>query len=140
MLGEAKGRSAPVEAPLPPLGPGCFADGATRELFVQDVVRHRGATGRFDDVVGRGFVLASPAGEPHLDPELAGWFASLGGMVVHVAPGAPVDDVNGGYARWFAQRGAELALARPDFGVFGTAAERDGANALVRALRTRLGG
>jgi flavoprotein hydroxylase len=140
MLGEAKGRSAPVEAPLPPLGPGCFADGAARELFVQDVVRHRGATGRFDDVVGRGFVLASPAGEPRLDPELAAWFASLGGVVVHVAPGAPVDDVNGGYARWFAQRGAELALARPDFAVFGTAAGRDGANALARALRTRLGG
>ncbi len=140
MLGEAKGRSAPVEAPLPPLGPGCFADGAPRELFVQDVVRHRGATGRFDDVVGRGFVLASPAGEPRLAPELARWFASLGGLVAHVAPGAPVDDVNGGYARWFAQRGAELALARPDFAVFGTAAGRDGANALVSALRERLGG
>jgi flavoprotein hydroxylase len=138
MIGEARGRTAPVDAPLPPLGPGCFADGAARELFVQDVVRRRGVTGRFDDVVGRGFALISPAGEPTLDPELAAWFASIGGFTAHVAPGAPIEDVRGGYARWFAERGAAVALVRPDFAVFGLEKRREEAGALVHALRARL--
>jgi flavoprotein hydroxylase len=142
MIGEAQERGAPVDATLPPLGPGCFADGAPAagQLFVQDVVSHRGRTGRFDDVVGRGFVLASPAGDPAaaLDPELAAWFAALGGICAHVAPGAPIEDANGGYARWFAQHGAEVALVRPDFAVFGTARELGEAVTLVRTLRNRL--
>jgi hypothetical protein len=143
MIGEAKERSSPVDATLPPLGPGCFADGAPAagQLFVQDVVRHQGATGRFDDVVGRGFVLASPAGDPAaaLAPELAAWFASLGGISAHVAPGAPCEDVNGGYARWFAQHGVAVALVRPDFAVFGAAPALAGGAGLVQALRGRLG-
>jgi hypothetical protein len=138
MSGEAKGRSAPVDAPLPPLGPGCFTEDAARELFVQDVVRHRGSVGRFDDVVGRGFALVSPAGAPALDAEQAAWFAGIGGLTAHVAPGAPVDDLAGGYTRWFAQRGAAVALVRPDFAVFGAGAKPEAAGALVQALRARL--
>jgi 2-polyprenyl-6-methoxyphenol hydroxylase-like FAD-dependent oxidoreductase len=140
MIGEAKGRSVPVEAKLPPLGPGCFADGAARELFLQDVVRCGGATGRFDDVVGRGLALVSPAGEPRLEPELAGWFAAIGGFTAHVAPNAPIDDVGGGYARWFAERGAAVALVRPDFAVFGAGTRLADAGALVQRLRAGLEG
>jgi 3-(3-hydroxy-phenyl)propionate hydroxylase len=140
MLAEARSRTAPVAAPLPPLGPGCFAEGAARELFVQDVVRRGGVTGRFDDVVGRGFALVSPAGEPaaSLDPELAAWFASVGGFTAHVAKGAPIEDLNGGYARWFAEHSAEVALVRPDFAVFGVAGKLDASSSLLRALRERL--
>jgi flavoprotein hydroxylase len=142
MIGEAREQQAPIEAPLPPLGPGCFAEGALAagQLFVQDLVRHRGVTGRFDDVVGRGFVLASPAGNPAaaLDAESAATFASLGGVSAHVAPGAAVEDVNGGYARWFEKHGAAVALVRPDFAVFGAAPQLDAASALVAALRDRL--
>ena len=142
MIGEARGQNAPIEAPLPPLGPGCFAEGALAagQLFVQDLVRHQGATGRFDDVVGRGFALVSPAGDPvaALDPELRAYFASLGGISAHVAPGAPVEDMAGGYARWFAKHGAAVALMRPDFAVFGAAPRLEGAAELVRQLRERL--
>jgi 3-(3-hydroxy-phenyl)propionate hydroxylase len=143
MIREARAREAPVDAALPPLGPGCFADGAPAagQLFLQDVVRHRGAAGRFDDVVGRGFVLASPSGDPAaaLDPELAAWFAALGGIAAHVAPGAPIDDRNGSYARWFAQHRADVALVRPDFAVFGAAPDLAGAGALLQGLRAALG-
>jgi flavoprotein hydroxylase len=142
MLGEAEIRGGPVIAPLPPLGPGCLAEGALAAgaLFVQDRVRHRGVTGRFDDVVGRGFVLASPEGDPAaaLDPESAAFFAALGGINAHVAKGAPVDDLAGGYARWFAKHGATIALVRPDFAVFGAAEKLGDARALVRALCARL--
>jgi flavoprotein hydroxylase len=142
MLGEAREQVAPIEAPLPPLGPGCFAEGtlAAGQLFVQDLVCQGFVTGRFDDVVGRGFVLASTAGDPAaaLDPELAAWFASLGGVAAHVAKGAPVGDVNGGYARWFEKHGVAVALVRPDFAVFGAGAKLEDAGALLRALRAGL--
>jgi flavoprotein hydroxylase len=142
MIAEAAAQAAPIDPALPPLGPGCFAPGspAAGQLFVQDLVRHRGVSGLFDDVVGRGFALVSPAGDPAaaLDAESAAWLASLGGLTAHVAPGAPVEDAKGGYARWFARHAAEVALVRPDFAVFGTAAGLSGASALVRALCARL--
>jgi flavoprotein hydroxylase len=142
MSAEAREQKSPVEPPLPPLGTGCFAAEASLagELFVQDLVRHRQRTGRFDDVVGNGFALVSPAGDPTaaLGPELAAWFSSLGGIAAHVARNAPVDDLNGGYARWFEKHGVAVALMRPDFVVFGAAKRLEGAAALVRALRERL--
>jgi len=66
MIAEMRERPTPVAALLPPLGAGCVASGtaAAGELFVQDFVRSRGVSGRFDDVVGRGFALVSPAGDP----------------------------------------------------------------------------
>lgn len=143
MIAEAREREAPIAAPLPPLGDGCLAHGtpAARALFVQDTVRRENRSGRFDDVVGRGFALVSPAGDPAtaLDAESARYFASLGGFTAHVGARAPIEDLRGGYARWFAQHGAALALVRPDFAVFGTAPAHSGARALVAALRDRLG-
>lgn len=142
MIAEAAGRAEPIAAPLPPLGPGCLAPGsdATGTLFVQSFVRRGDITGRFDDVVGRGFALVSPAGDPAaaLDAESARYFASFGGFTAHVGARAPVEDLRGGYARWFAQYGAALALVRPDFAVFGTAKALGDAPALVDALRERL--
>jgi 2-polyprenyl-6-methoxyphenol hydroxylase-like FAD-dependent oxidoreductase len=142
MRAEARARALPVEAPLPPLGPGCLASGdpLAGHLFVQDLVRVGSATGRFDDVVGRGFALVSPVGDPTaaLGPELAEWFRRLGGSAAHVAKNGPVDDLNGGYARWFDQHGVAVALMRPDFVLFGAAKRLEGATALVQALRERL--
>lgn len=142
MIAEARGQTAPIDPAPPPLGPGCFAPGspAAGQLFVQDTIRHRGVSGLFDDVVGRGFVLASPLGDPAsaLDAESAAFFAALGGITAHVASGAPIEDPNGGYGRWFARHAAAVALVRPDFAVFGTANGLDGASTLVRALRERL--
>jgi 2-polyprenyl-6-methoxyphenol hydroxylase-like FAD-dependent oxidoreductase len=142
MVAEARERREPIAAPLPPLGAGCLASGdpAAGALFVQDFVRRGGVSGRFDDVVGRGFALVSTAGDPAdaLDAESARFFAALGGITAHVAAGAPIEDLRGGYARWFAQHGAALALVRPDFAVFGVARSLDGAPALVAALRERL--
>ena len=144
MRAAAASRSYAVRRSVTPSGPSRaqYAPGspAAGQLFVQDLVRHRGVSGLFDDVVGRGFALVSPAGDPAaaLDAESAAWLASLGGLTAHVAPGAPVEDANGGYARWFARHAAEVALVRPDFAVFGTAAGLSGASALVRALREKL--
>jgi 2-polyprenyl-6-methoxyphenol hydroxylase-like FAD-dependent oxidoreductase len=143
MIAEARERGGAVSAPLPPIGPGCLAANSpgAGALFVQDLVRRGGVAGRFDDVVGRGFALVSPVGDPAhaLDPESARFFASLGGIGAHVGERAPIEDLRGGYARWFSEHGAAVALVRPDFAVFGTAPSLDGASALVGALRAALG-
>jgi 2-polyprenyl-6-methoxyphenol hydroxylase-like FAD-dependent oxidoreductase len=141
MIAEARERKAPVPSALPPLGPGFrAATPAAGELFVQDRVRRGGETGLFDDVVGRGFALVSPAGDPsaQLDPELAAFFRSLGGVTAHVGAEGPIADLNDGYARWFAERRVAVALQRPDFYVFGAAEKLEGAPALVAELRARL--
>jgi hypothetical protein len=142
MIAQARESEAPIAAALPPLGDGCLArdTAAAGTLFVQDTVCFGGATGRFDDVVGRGFALVSPAGDPAeaLDAGSARYFASIGGFTAHVGAHAPTCDLRGGYARWFAQHGVGLALVRPDFAVFGTAPGLEGASALVAALRDRM--
>jgi len=128
--------SAPRDA-MPPLsvaiGPGVLLDGDPHagRLFAQGRVRG----GLFDDVVGRGWTLVSPVADPvaHLDAESAAFFRSLGGI------GARVEDVDGAYRRWFAAAGVEVALQRPDFYVFGTAARVEEAGALIEALRRALG-
>jgi hypothetical protein len=142
MIAEARERKSPVSAALPPLGPGLVAAGApcAGELFLQDRVRRNGTTGLFDDVVGRGFALVSPHGDPAeaLDPALAAFFTALGGVCAHVGPGAKVADVDDAYARWFAEHGVAVVLQRPDGYVFGAAPQLDGAASLVAALRDRL--
>ena len=137
-------QSGQLVAPPPPLriGPGVLRDGDPHAgaLFIQGRVRRGGVLGRFDDVVGRGFTLLSAAGDPaaHLDREAAAFFASLGGVAAQVGPGGPIDDVDGVYARWFAEHGVEVVLQRPDFYLFGAAARVSDAGALVAALRARL--
>jgi 2-polyprenyl-6-methoxyphenol hydroxylase-like FAD-dependent oxidoreductase len=144
MSAEARERTLPVEAALPPLGPGCFAPGdpLAGHLFVQDLVTLGAVTGRFDDVVGRGFALLGIGGDPAeaLDGELAGWFRSVGGFCAQVGAGAPVEDIHGGYTRWFDEHGVRVALMRPDFALFGAARDLSGAGPLLRALREQLTG
>jgi hypothetical protein len=107
---------------------------------VQGRVRDGCRTGRFDDVVGVGWRLLVPAGID-LAPgdELAGWFAAIGGRIVTIGPGGDVDDLDGTYADWFARHEVVGALQRPDFVLYGTAANGGRAGELIAALRTDLG-
>jgi len=73
-----------------------------------------------------------------LGPELAGFFASIGGITAHVAPEGPVADLAGSYARWFGEKGVAVALQRPDYAVFGTAGTLEGTADLVATLRAKL--
>ena len=128
--------------PTPAIGPGLLAEGdpLAGRLVVQGVVRRGQALGRFDDVVGGGFVLLSAAGDPtrRLPAPLAAFFASVGGLGAHVGPGAPVDDVEGRYARWFAAHPVGAVLQRPDFHVFGTARDIEETPDLVAQLQRAL--
>jgi len=131
--------------PPPPLGIGSglfrAADPQAGKLFPQGRVRAPdGRSGLFDDVVGRGFALVAADGDPlaALDAESRAWFTAIGGVAAHVGADAPVRDLDGTYARWFAAAGAKVALQRPDFYVFGTAATHDDGGRLVEDLRAAL--
>jgi len=142
MVAAAQDRGPTPPLPAPSLGPGLLGDDPLAgHLCVQGEVVHAGRRGLFDDVVGRGFTLLSPAGDPlrGLAPELQVFFASLGGIGAHVAPGGPVEDLHGHYGRWFGDHGVGVALQRPDFHLFGTAPTIDGAARLVARLRDTLG-
>jgi len=113
------------------------------DVFVQGRVDGGSGAERFDDLLGAGFRLVHLADtDARLDPDLAAWFASIGGSVVGVGTGggaAPtLADVDGSYGRWFAAHDVVAALQRPDFAVFGSAAHGPGIDELVRSLRTGL--
>jgi hypothetical protein len=126
--------------PFPPITGGIVLAGSpfAGELFVQGEVEHRGRRARFDDAVGAGWRLVTLA-ETAIDDQLASWFAGIGGLVVPIDGGAgSVIDVDGTYQKWFADHGVAAALQRPDFVLFGTAAEPAQVTALVHALREKL--
>jgi len=139
MISAAK--AGQVTTPPPPLGigPGLRLDGDPHagQLFVQGRVEHAGASGLFDDVVGRGWTLLSPITDPitQLDDAAAAFFASLGGISAHVGAQARVRDLDSAYRRWFDEAGVGVVLQRPDFYVFGTAAQVADGGALVDQLR-----
>jgi hypothetical protein len=148
---EAAGRDAamvpaakatgPMSVPPPlALGPGVTNPGDAHggELGLQAVVAQNGRTGLFDDVVGgRGWRLLGAVGDPvtALPPAMAEWYRKIGGSGLHVAPGAPLDDTEGSYLRWFTGLGAAVVLQRPDFRLFGTASDIAGTTELVRAAK-----
>lgn len=118
------------EPPHPRLGdpsltiPGRDAEG---RLAPQGRIRTAGREGLFDDVVGGGWQLISRAGDPAecLSDEDAAWFRERGGVVADVSHGSGLQDLDGAYARWFAEHGCEVLLARPDFYVFAAGDHQD---------------
>jgi 3-(3-hydroxy-phenyl)propionate hydroxylase len=117
---------------------------AAGELIPQGTVELSGQTGRFDDVVGWGFMLLARGADPlavlsseqraSLD-ELRCTGLTIGGQ----DDGAAIVDVGGEYEPFFAQYGVEAILIRPDFTVFGGVASLDELPALVDDLLEQLG-
>ena len=95
-----------------------------------------GRTGHFDNVVGRGFVLVSRGDDParSLSPEMLAFWNDIGGVSAGFGPQGVSDD-EGSYSAWLDDLGADTALVRPDFYVFGAGNGADAANDLVAALR-----
>ncbi len=126
MTGAVASGQQTTPPPAPGIGPGLVRadDPHAGRLFPQGRVRtSAGEEGWLDDVVGHGWVLMGAAGDPveALDAETRAWFAGIGGIVVDVGASGAVHDLDGVYARWFAEAGVAVALQRPDFYVFGTA-------------------
>ena len=89
----------------------------------------------FDDVHGVGWRLVTVDSDSSgLDPALVGWFETIGGVVIDVT-GAAADLV-----AWFEAHDVRWALQRPDFYLFGTAPDLQGAAPLLADLRGQLVG
>ncbi|MFG3133209.1 bifunctional 3-(3-hydroxy-phenyl)propionate/3-hydroxycinnamic acid hydroxylase [Streptomyces tendae] len=94
-----------------------FERDADGRLAPQGWVRIAGQEGLFDDVVGGGWQLISRVGDPAdaLSDEDTSWFWRIGGVSADVSGRGALQDVDGAYARWFAEHDCEALLARPDF-------------------------
>lgn len=133
MIAELKARAdRPVPTDICQLGPGiwCPESAHAGELSVQGVVEANGRRGRFDQVVGQGWVLIGYEVDPAdaLSDTQRRDFAMLDGLAVRIGPpggGSPVIDVEGTFRRWLDRIDACYVLIRPDFYVAVTANSRE---------------
>ena len=116
--------SAEDRYPDPLLGPSCLVnagDPHAGSLSLQARIRVRGREGRFDDIVGSGFILLGLDHEPkaELDAaaiEFAQW---LGIRLVGIGASTEIEDIEGAYRAWFETLESRAVLIRPDFYLFG---------------------
>jgi 2-polyprenyl-6-methoxyphenol hydroxylase-like FAD-dependent oxidoreductase len=116
---------------LPGIAEGLVATGSplAGEVFPQGQLDGRW----FDDVHGAGWRLVTVDPDwTGLDPAVVDWFKDIDGASIEVTS-ASTD-----LAAWFENHGVRWALQRPDFHLFGTAEDRDGAMALLVELRRQL--
>jgi len=127
LSGSGRGRAVGGGTVTPPAG----------GLVPQGRVTVGDRTGRFDDVVGRGFALITDIDVTAvLSPEQRGFLDELGCRIVHL--GHDVIDDDGVHTTYLRELGALAYLARPDFVLFGAAADPTELTALVDELRTTL--
>lgn len=123
--------------------------GRAGHLTPQGRVASARGTGRFDEIVGTGFVLLTTQDraadvEEVLDADHRAFLAELGARTVRVLSfGTPLDALGGDdvvdadevYLPYLAEQSATVALVRPDFYLFGAAEHASGLPALVESLR-----
>jgi 2-polyprenyl-6-methoxyphenol hydroxylase-like FAD-dependent oxidoreductase len=89
--------------------------------------------GWFDELHGAGWRLVTiEQAADGLDPASVSGFESIGGVVVALGDAAP------DLTAWFERHDVRWALQRPDFHLYGTAADVPGAAALLDQLRSHL--
>lgn len=136
-----KAGHAPPPPPMPTITGGVVHSGPDGEvtapaggLVPQGRVAVGDRSGRFDDVVGHGFVLVSTLdSRAVLSPEQITFLDRLGCHVVRV--GHDVADEDGVHTDYLRELGAVAYLARPDFVLFGAAADTVELRDLVDELR-----
>jgi len=149
MLAQRAENQTPAKIRLPGITDGFLArrSGPGRgDLSTQGFVDRGAGRDRLDAIVGHGFHLLINADLlPHLDGD--GTLATLkaaGVCVVSIADRAGINgavgDVDGTYRRWFAEYGCVAVAVRPDFYVYGTAADVTAARSLAADLVTALDG
>jgi 2-polyprenyl-6-methoxyphenol hydroxylase-like FAD-dependent oxidoreductase len=115
--------------------------------FPQGRVRCGGREGRFDDVVGRGWLILGRDGDPAdaLSAEDRAFWTGLGGRFVRIgAAGADegppgfVADLEGRYLALMDAHACDVIVKRPDFYVFGGGRSQWDLSPLLADLRERL--
>lgn len=120
--------------PEPRLGTGGIVlpgDPTGGYLSVQGRVSRDGKAGLFDDVVGAGWQLLFKHSAPSaLAPDASEVIERLGAVCAYFGADGDTLDLDGTYAAWFERIGAEVALIRPDFYIFGTGRAGDASDLL----------
>jgi 3-(3-hydroxy-phenyl)propionate hydroxylase len=134
----------PITGDLVKLGPGIWCeDTATAgELSPQGMVQFDGREGRFDQVMGQGWMVLAVdrptdglLSAPH-DAALN----KLGGRLISVGQtGCDVDSLDATYSDWMTAAGAHYAIIRPDFFVAATARTPEQLATCVDTILSRLG-
>jgi flavoprotein hydroxylase len=129
-------------APPQRLGDGLFLRQACAGVhFIQAPVEKDGRRGLFDDVIGTGFMLIG-VDEQAVDgvgARTESHIAAIGGQILHLSD-APDNsargfrDLSGAYREWFEKNGAAAVLVRPDFYVYGIAANANEVPGLGESL------
>jgi 2-polyprenyl-6-methoxyphenol hydroxylase-like FAD-dependent oxidoreductase len=142
---EANAGAPPIELPPANLGPGIHegppAAGAHASaggtLFPQGRASAARGGHLLEDAMDLGFVLYAVDVSPAtlLDHDRAAFLRELGASLVEIDEELDPDGV---YRDWFDAHRCTVALVRPDFYVFGTAAGEQRTHALVDRLRTAL--
>lgn len=111
-------------------------------LAPQGRVLFEGRSGRFDDVVARGWVLLTRrAIAPALLDGYAELIEALDITVIHVTPAiaaGAATDLDTDYDEWFAKHGVTAILVRPDFYIFGAARDPEEIPDLLGSLAHQL--
>jgi FAD binding domain len=127
---------APPPPGLPPLQAGMVAP--DRPLAgvraVQGLVRLDGREGRFDDVVGKGFVLLARRA-PELPLPVADALDAVGATIVTLDE---LEDLDDRLTAWLDEHRVAAVLIRPDAYVFGAVQALEDLPALVDDLRSHL--
>ena len=127
---------APPGMTLPGLAAGLRAAGAplAGARAVQGTVRLGDRSGRFNDLVGHGFVLL--ARQPvALPAEHARFLERTGAQLIVLED---LDDLDGRLTGWLDEHGLAAVLIRPDRYVFGAVATLDSLPTLIDDLRAQL--
>lgn len=137
-------KSGPVQPYDAKLGPGVWDEESPRAGFPsrQGQVVYRGRIGRFDEAVGRGWILLSRAdAEQAVSERSRELLGRMGGRALTVgAPGATADvfDPDGTYLGWFEELAVQHVLVRPDFYTAGTVRPDQDVDALVERVAGRV--
>lgn len=140
----AESNDDPVDTDVAVLGPGLWVEGSplAGELSVQGFVTHNRGTGRFDDIVGRGWTIIGWGTDPaeQVSEENQRIFEKLDATYVHLGPegsGAPYTDEDI-FQRWFQTGGHTFAVIRPDFYTAATATDAQQLNSHLAHLADKL--
>jgi 3-(3-hydroxy-phenyl)propionate hydroxylase len=135
----------PVPTDICQLGTGVWCEESAHagELSVQGIVEAGGRRGRFDQVVGQGWVLIGYEADPAeaLSDGQRRQFVALDGISVRIgAEGgdAEVIDAEGTFRRWLERIDARYVLIRPDFYVAITANRPETLRARFERIVSRL--
>jgi len=144
LMGRRDRAQAPETIRFPGLGDGFLSPTSSTgrgELSVQGVVDDGRRRDRLDQIVEPGFHLIVDVDLlPAVPPSDLGALRETGVRVVAVGNGGGRDDtaalvdVDGTYARWFAELGCRAVAVRPDFYVYGAASDPSTTALLVRDL------